>query len=90
MNTYAVFADLFRQLIIPRGAAGLLLPNGLVTGFTYRAFLRHLLETRTLASFYGFENEDKVFRDVHNEVKFGLLTMTGRERPVDQPWFTDI
>ena len=88
VNTYAVFADQFRQLVNPRGAAGLLLPNGLVTGFTYRAFLRHLLETQTLASFYGFENEDKVFRDVHNEVKFGLLTMTGRDRPVDQPWFT--
>ncbi len=88
VNTYAVFADQFRQLVNPRGMAGLLLPNGLVTGFTYRAFLRHLLETRTLASFYGFENEDKVFRDVHNEVKFGLLTMTGTERPVDQPWFT--
>ncbi len=88
VNTYAVFADQFRQLVNPRGTAGLLLPNGLVTGFTYRAFLRYLLETRTLASFYGFENEDKVFRDVHNEVKFGLLTMTGRERPVDQPWFT--
>lgn len=60
VNTYAVFADLFRQSINPDGAAALLLPNGLVTGFTYRAFLRHLLQSRTLAAFYGFENEDKI------------------------------
>jgi hypothetical protein len=88
VNTYAVFADLFRQIINPDGAAGLLLPNGLVTGFTYRAFLKHLLETRTLVSFFGFENEDKIFPDVHNETKFGILTIAGRHRPVERPWFT--
>jgi len=88
VNTYAVFADLFRQLIRPIGAAALLVPNGLVTGYTYRAFLRHLLQSRTLASFYGFENEDKIFPDVHNETKFGLLTITGERYPVEQPWFT--
>jgi hypothetical protein len=88
VNTYAVFADLFRQLINPRGSAALLLPNGLVTGFTYREFLRHLLRTRTLASFYGFENEDKIFPDVHNETKFGILTVHGSSRPVETPAFT--
>lgn len=88
INTYAVFADLFYQSISQRGAAALLLPNGLVTGFTYRAFLRKLLQSRTLASFYGFENEDKIFPEVHNETKFGILTMTGALRPVDKPWFT--
>jgi hypothetical protein len=88
VNTYAVFADLFRQSISPAGVAALLLPNGLVTGFTYRAFLRHLLESRTLVSFFGFENEDKLFADVHNETKFGILTMSGVRRPVERPWFT--
>ncbi len=88
VNTYAVFADHFRQLINPLGRAGLILPNGLVTGYTYREFLRHLLSTRTLASFYGFENEDKLFKSVHNETKFGLLTITGSGNPIDQPWFT--
>jgi len=88
VNTYAVFADLFRQLICPRGLAALLLPNGLVTGFTYRAFLRHLLETKTLASFYGFENEDRIFPEVHNETKFGILTIVGAARPIGAPWFT--
>lgn len=88
VNTYAIFADHFRQLIGPKGKAGLILPNGLVTGFTYRDFLRHLLNTKTLASFFGFENEDKLFKSVHNETKFGLLTLTGVDRPIEQPWFT--
>jgi SAM-dependent methyltransferase len=43
VNTYAVFADHFRQVISDRGRAGLILPPGLVTGFTYRDFLAHLL-----------------------------------------------
>ena len=88
VNTYAVFSDLCLRAINPVGRAGLIVQNGLVTGFTYRRFLRHLLSTRALASFYGFENEGKIFKDVHNETKFGLLTITGRAHPVDQPWFT--
>jgi hypothetical protein len=88
VNTYAVFADHFRQTINENGRAGLILPNGLVTGYTYRGFLRHLLSTNSLASFYGFENEEKIFKSVHNETKFGLLTLTGLAHPIEQPWFT--
>lgn len=88
VNTYAVFADHFRQAINRDGRAGMIVPNGLVAGFTYRSFLRHLLTTKTLASFFGFENEDKLFKSVHNETKFGLLTVTGGRDPIEQPWFT--
>ncbi len=88
VNTYAVFADLFVHAINSFGRAGLIVPNGLVTGFTYRLFLRHLLSKKMLSSFFGFENEDKIFKDVHNETKFGLLTVTGSRVPIQQPWFT--
>ncbi|KUM25645.1 hypothetical protein AU467_25350 [Mesorhizobium loti] len=88
INTYAVFADFFRQAISQRGIAGLIVPNGLVTGYSYRDFLRHLLNTKTLASFFGFENEDKIFPSVHNETKFGLLTIHGSKGAVEKPWFT--
>ena len=88
VNTYAVFSDLCLNAINSMGRAGLIVQNGLVTGFTYRKFLRHLLTSRALASFYGFENEGKIFKDIHNEIKFGLLTITGKADPVDQPWFT--
>jgi Eco57I restriction-modification methylase len=88
VNTYAVFADLFRQSIHSHGVAALLLPSGMVTGFTYRSFLQHLLKTHTLASFFGFENEDLIFPEVTNKTKFGILTIMGSQRPVEHPWFT--
>lgn len=88
VNTYAVFADLFRQSINETGRAGLIVPNGLVVGYTYRDFLKHLLNSESLVSFFGFENEDKIFRNVHNETKFGLLTIAGLACPVRRPWFT--
>ena len=88
INTYAIFADLFRQAINDHGRAGLILPLGLVNGFTYREFLGHMLKTKTLVSFYGFENEGLIFAHITNKVKFGILTLTGRDRPVEQAWFT--
>ena len=88
INTYAIFADLFRQAISDQGLTGLILPTGLVGGFTYREFLGHLLKTKTLASFYGFENEELIFPHITNKVKFGVLTLSGLKRPVEQPWFT--
>lgn len=88
VNTYAVFTDLAWQTVHPSGRAGLIIPNGLVVGFTYREFLRQLLAEKSLVSFYGFENEDKIFKDVHNETKFGLLTIGGKDVQIEQPWFT--
>ena len=88
VNTYAVFTDLAWRALHPSGRAGLIIPNGLVVGFTYREFLKQLLSNKSLVSFYGFENEDKIFKDVHNETKFGLLTIGGTKVEIDQPWFT--
>jgi hypothetical protein len=88
INTYAIFADLAWQAVHPSGRAGLIVPNGLVVGFTYREFLRELLSRKSLVSFFGFENEDKIFRDVHNETKFGLLTIGGENTKIDKPWLT--
>lgn len=88
VNTYAVFTDLAWAALHPNGRAGIIIPNGLVVGFTYREFLRQLLSQKSLVSFFGFENEDKIFKDVHNETKFGLLTIGGTKVKIEQPWFT--
>lgn len=88
VNTYAVFTDLAWAALHPNGRAGIIIPNGLVVGFTYREFMRQLLSQKSLVSFFGFENEDKIFKDVHNETKFGLLTIGGTQVKIDQPWFT--
>ena len=88
VNTYAVFADLAWQLIHTSGWAGIIVPNGLVIGSTYQKFLQQLLSEKSLVSFYGFENEDLIFKDVHHATKFGLLTITGTDVKTEQPWFT--
>lgn len=88
VNTYAVFTDHFWQLTSPTGYAGLIIPTGLVSGFTYRAFLAELLSTKSLVAFYGFENEDLIFPHITNKVKFGLLTIAGTDVRIEQPWFT--
>ena len=88
VNTYAAFADLAWQLIHPSGRTGVIVPNGLVAGFTYRKFLQKLLSKQSLVSFYGFENGLPIFKDVHPQTKFGLLTIAGKNMKISQPWFT--
>lgn len=88
VNTYAIFADLFWQLAGSSGFAALIVPTGLVSGYTYRAFLADLLNSKSLVAFYGFENEDLIFPHITNKVKFGLLTISGRDHGIEKPWFT--
>jgi hypothetical protein len=40
-----------------------------------------------LHAFYDFENEAKIFRDVHNQFRFALTAMTGTARKVDRTRF---
>ena len=40
MNTYAVFAELDRGLLAPDGRAGIIVPTGIATDYTYSRVLR--------------------------------------------------
>jgi hypothetical protein len=59
------------------GRIGLVLPTGIATDSFNQYFFRNLSETKSIASLYGFENEEKLFPNVHNEFKFCLLTLCG-------------
>ena len=83
INTYAVFAELDQSLVSPRGSLGIIVPTGIATDATTQHFIRHLLDTRSLSSFFDFENEDRVFRNVHNQYRFCLLTASGNLRSHD-------
>jgi hypothetical protein len=87
VNLYAVFADLMQANVSNLGRVGVILPSGLVSGFTYRRFVQEMLATKTLVCFLGMENEDRVFPEVHNMTKFGLLTLTGRKAPCEKAIF---
>ncbi len=81
INTYMLFAELSRQLVSPTGRVGLLVPSGIATDSTTRAFFSDLMETRTLSALYDFENKKLVFADVDGRFKFSILLMTGKDSP---------
>ncbi|MBX6166395.1 MAG: N-6 DNA methylase, partial [Thermobispora bispora] len=81
INTYAVFAETGRTITSPRGRVGMVLPTGIATDATTQFFFKNLVTTKTLVSLYDFENEDKLFDQVHHAFRFCLWTGTGRRSP---------
>ena len=77
VNTYAVFAETFLQLLGPRGRAGLIVPTGIATDHSTKAFFDHTVSRKWLASLFDFENREAVFPGVHRSYKFCLLTLAG-------------
>lgn len=75
VNTYAVFAELNRSSLGPRGRAGFIVPAGLVTDDTTKALFVDLVRQRTLRAVYHFENEEKIFPTVHHAFRFVLLSV---------------
>ena len=82
VNTYSIFAELDRNLANDRGGTGIIVPSGIATDDTTKFFFRDLIESRSLASLYDFENREGIFPGVHRSFKFCLITMAGRRRPV--------
>ncbi len=87
LNTYAVFAETFLQLLNPRGRAGLIVPTGIATDDSTRAFFDHITSRRRLVSLFDFENRQAVFPGVHRSYKFCLLTLSGTDTPVPKAEF---
>ncbi|MFE0415119.1 Eco57I restriction-modification methylase domain-containing protein [Streptomyces tendae] len=77
INTYAVFAETDRTITGSHGRMGVIVPTGIATDATTQYFFKDLVTTGQLAALYDFENEDKVFPGVHNQMRFCLLTLRG-------------
>jgi hypothetical protein len=80
INTYAVFAELLRGLVAPRGRAGIIVPTGIATDHTTSQFFADLIVKGSLVSLYDFENRKGLFPSVHRSYKFCLLTLAGGGR----------
>jgi hypothetical protein len=80
VNTYALFAEVNRAVLGPRGCAGFIVPTGIATDDTTKDYFGALVQHQQLASFYSFENEEFVFPAVHHAYKFALLTVDGSGR----------
>ena len=85
MNSYALFAEHFRSLMSGQGRAGVIVPTGIATDDTTKDFFGDLVEKRSLASLFDFENKEAIFPGVHRSYKFCLLTLSGQ--PVKQARF---
>ncbi|MDO9230052.1 MAG: N-6 DNA methylase [Syntrophales bacterium] len=77
LNTYQIFAGLFRELLSGKGRAGVIVPTGIATDDTNKQFFADLTEKKALVSLYDFENREGIFPAVHRSYKFCLLTMGG-------------
>ncbi len=81
INTYAVFAETAMALLRPSGRAGLIVPTGIATDHTTRAWFNHVVEEKRLVSLYDFENRQGVFAGIDSRIKFSLVTLTGSAAP---------
>jgi hypothetical protein len=83
VNTYPLFAELGRSVLASGGRLGMILPSGIATDATTQYFFQDLVETRSLASLYDFENRRAIFPGVHRSYKFCLLSLTGHGLSVE-------
>src|SRR5690606_27714914 len=86
LNTYALFAETAYRLIAPTGRTGIVVPTGIATDDSTKAFFGEVVERRRLVSLYDFENREAIFPGVHRSYKFALLTL-GRAEAAEFAFF---
>ena len=87
VNTYSVFAETFRTVTAPTGAAGIITPTGLATDKTTAPFFADTLSGSRLIAFYDFENEAKIFAGVDHRFRFAVTAIAGHVRAAGRTRF---
>jgi hypothetical protein len=80
VNTYALFAETILQINANTGRAGFIVPTGIATDDSTKAFFGYITQKGRLVSLYDIENRDAVFPSVHRSYKFCLLTLGSAEQ----------
>lgn len=75
VNTYALFAETFAQLVSHEGRAGFIVPTGIATDDSTKAYFADLTQSGRLASLCDIENRERLFPAVDSRMKFCLLTL---------------
>lgn len=83
LNTYALFSEAFLQATSPSGRAGFIVPTGIATDDSTKAYFEHLAMGGHLRCLLCLENEEFVFPSVHHAFRFALLTLSGK--PSSEP-----
>lgn len=79
INTYSVFAELTASLVNKKGRTGIIVPTGIATDDSNKAFFGELIENNRLVSLFDFENREAIFQAVHRSYKFCLLTVAASD-----------
>jgi len=75
VNTYAIFAEHNRSIVACGGRAGFIVPPGLATDDTTKAYLQEVVAEEGLVALYEFENEEFLFPHIDHRVRFILITV---------------
>jgi len=88
VNTYALFAETFSQIVAPTGQAGFIVPSGLATDNTTKDFFGALISKQALDSFFEFENEGYFpGAGQGHMLRFALTTIVGAALKVNEVRF---
>lgn len=87
VNLYALFAELALNLIGRGSRAGIIVPTGIATDDSTKAYFDALGAGQRLASLYDFENREGLFQGVHRSYKFSLLTIADQVEVADLMFF---
>ncbi len=79
VNTYALFAETFVQLVEETGRAGFIVPTGIGTDDSTKLYFEEVSQNQRLVALYSFENEEFIFPAVHHAMKFCLMIVAGQE-----------
>jgi hypothetical protein len=79
INTYSIFSELNSSLINAKGRMGIIVPTGIATDDSNKAFFGRMVESNRLTSLFDFENKEAIFPSVHRSYKFCLLTISGSD-----------
>lgn len=80
VNTYALFAETFSQLLAGHARAGFIVPTGIATDDSTKAYFADITQRGRLVSLHDLENREGIFPAVHRSYKFCLLTLGEAER----------
>lgn len=75
VNTYALFAETISRIVKKDGRAGFIVPSGIATDDSTKAFFAYIAGSGRLVSLFDFENREKIFPDVDSRQKLCLLTL---------------
>jgi len=80
VNTYALFAETILQIHSDSGRAGFIVPTGIATDDTTKAYFGALAQSARLASLYGFWEIRRLFPGTDSRDSFCLLTLGRSEK----------